>query len=102
MLMTGAVIVVAIYDLLVVTLTGSIDYSVSRWFASYATYPGIVFGVGYVCGHFFGWMTPTMPAHKKNQLLRIASHMRLWARCGSYFHEDLLRWAVQLEEIAGK
>lgn len=59
---TAVCIVAVLYDLIVITYFGNINLSISRWFASYAGYPGIVFGVGYLCGHFFGLMTPTPPA----------------------------------------
>jgi hypothetical protein len=90
LVMTSIVIVVAVYDLCVVTFSGNINASVSRWFASFATYPAIVFGIGYVCGHFFGWMTPTMPQGAREQLKKLADRER---------HAGFPLWADEIERI---
>lgn len=70
LVVTTLVIVLGIYDLVMV-VTGGVDASVSRYFSGLSTYPGIVFVIGYICGHFFGWMTPTLPAGVRARLSRI-------------------------------
>lgn len=55
---TVLVIVLAIYDLLAVQLWG-IDYSVSRWFQNTGfDGPYLIFTLGYLSGHFWGYMPP--------------------------------------------
>lgn len=54
---TVLVLAVAIYDVVAIQL-GGIDASVSVWFNSFARYPAVVFGCGYLAGHWFGMMTP--------------------------------------------
>lgn len=96
--MTTIVIVVAVYDLIVVSFSGNINASVSQWFASFAGYPAIVFGVGYLCGHFFGWMKPGMPMAKQAELRNIAGDIRVYANPP----EAASKWYSQIMEIAGK
>lgn len=70
-IMTTLVICIALWDLIIIGYCRNINWSVSRWFASYSYYPGIVFAVGYLCGHFFGLMTPTPPAGDRPGVIRM-------------------------------
>jgi hypothetical protein len=56
MIVTGTIIALGIYDLTVVAF-GGVDSSVSRFFqnAGFQS-PFIAFTVGYICGHFWGFM----------------------------------------------
>lgn len=57
LIVTTIIIILGIYDLIAVS-TGGVDISVSRFFNGLSPYPGPVFVVGYICGHFWGWMSP--------------------------------------------
>lgn len=54
---TSLVIAATVYDVIALQI-GGVDASISRWFSSFSSYPMPVFGCGYLCGHFFGWITP--------------------------------------------
>ena len=55
---TGLIITLAIYDLVIVSL-GGVHSSVSRFMQRSALKsPVIAFAVGFVCGHIFGYMAP--------------------------------------------
>lgn len=57
-IVTTAVIALGIYDLYVVS-TGGITSSISRFMQnSGIDAPVIVFAVGFICGHIFGYMPP--------------------------------------------
>lgn len=107
LLMTIVVISVAIYDLIVVSL-GGVNISVSAWFESFGSYPAIVFGVGFVCGHFFGYFRKGMPAGARVQLLNLAEELRGLSnvpedgRALSIARMHLRGWAERIETIAGK
>lgn len=56
---TVVIIVLAIYDLIAVSV-GGIDHSVSMWFNHYGlNAPYLVFSLGYLAGHFWGYMKPS-------------------------------------------
>lgn len=61
---TSVMIAAVVYDVLAIEL-GGVDASISHWFASFGSYPVVVFGCGYLCGHFFGLMSPVKPAGEK-------------------------------------
>lgn len=53
---TILIIVLGIYDLVCV-VTGGVDRSVSQFLANVGfTSPMVVFAIGFVCGHLFGYM----------------------------------------------
>lgn len=55
---TILVITLAIYDLVVVSFWG-VEVSVSRFLQSTAfKAPFVPFGIGFICGHLFGYMPP--------------------------------------------
>jgi hypothetical protein len=55
---TGGVIALGIYDLVVVAV-GGVDVSVSRFMQDAGLQaPWIVFTIGFICGHIFGYMPP--------------------------------------------
>jgi TRAP-type uncharacterized transport system fused permease subunit len=63
-LVTGAVITLGIYDLAIVATNG-IDQSISRFLQDTAFgSPLITFVFGFVCGHIFGYMKPSIAASK--------------------------------------
>ena len=64
---TIAIITVAIYDLIVVVLTGT-GASVSRFLidAGFES-PLFVFGSGFICGHLFGYMKPKDDRREKKE-----------------------------------
>lgn len=57
-IVTGCVVFLGIYDLIAVT-TGGVVSSVSR-FLQWAGFqaPAIVFAMGFIAGHIFGYMPP--------------------------------------------
>ena len=56
LLCTIVVITAAIYDLVAVQI-GGVDISISRWFQTVGfTSPFLIFVLGYLAGHFFGFM----------------------------------------------
>lgn len=58
---TILVITLAIYDLVVVSFWG-VEVSVSRFFQNAAfEAPFVPFGIGFICGHLFGYMPPKKP-----------------------------------------
>lgn len=57
LIVTTVIITLGIYDLCAVSF-GGVDVSISRFFNGLSPYPGPVFVVGYICGHFWGFMTP--------------------------------------------
>jgi hypothetical protein len=55
---TAAVILIGIYDLYAVS-TGGVETSVSRYMQDVGLdAPFIVFTIGFICGHIFGYMPP--------------------------------------------
>lgn len=58
LIVTTLVIILGIYDLWAVAF-GGVESSVSRFMqeAGFAR-PTVVFVVGYICGHFWGYMPP--------------------------------------------
>lgn len=57
-LMTVAVIVLAIYDLIIVSV-GGVDWSVSRWVQNIGfDAPYLILTIGFLLGHWFGYMPP--------------------------------------------
>lgn len=55
LVVTTLIIIAGIYDLIVVLWFGT-DASISRLFVGIGCYPTPVFALGYIMGHFFGWM----------------------------------------------
>jgi len=53
---TVVVILAAIYDLIAVQVWG-IKGSISKWFQGLSKYPVIVFAMGYMAGHWLGFMS---------------------------------------------
>jgi hypothetical protein len=59
LIVTGAIIFLGIYDLVVVTFNLGIGSSISRFMQRTALrHPAVSFSVGFVCGHIFGYMAP--------------------------------------------
>lgn len=66
MIVVGAIIALAIYDLLVVSC-GGLQYSISRYLQNSALKsPFISFAFGFVCGHIFGYMPPEIDKNVEN------------------------------------
>ena len=62
MITTATVIVLAIWDLIAVTYLGGVDVSISRFIQNASLRaPFISFAIGFLCGHFFGFMPPVCP-----------------------------------------
>lgn len=58
MIVTASVIALGIYDLLAVATDG-VESSISRFMQNSGIQaPWIVFTVGFICGHIFGYMPP--------------------------------------------
>jgi hypothetical protein len=58
MIITASVITLAIYDLIAV-FCGGVPSSISRTMQNAGLdAPFIVFGLGFICGHIFGYMPP--------------------------------------------
>lgn len=58
MVVTCGVVALGIYDLAVVA-SGGVELSVSRFMQSAGLQaPMIVFSIGFICGHIFGYMPP--------------------------------------------
>lgn len=58
MVVTAGVITLGIYDLVVVA-SGGVESSVSRFMQEVGFQaPAVVFAVGFICGHIFGYMPP--------------------------------------------
>ena len=58
MIVTGCVIALGIYDLYAVA-SGGVETSISRFMQNAGlNAPWIVFTVGFICGHIFGYMPP--------------------------------------------
>ena len=55
--MTATMIGLALYDIVAIQF-GGIDASVSQWFAGAGRYPLLLLVIGYLLGHFWGWMQP--------------------------------------------
>jgi hypothetical protein len=56
---TGGIIALGIYDLIVVGINPNTELSVSRFLADMGfKAPAVVFAIGFVCGHLFGYMKP--------------------------------------------
>jgi len=56
---TGLIIFLGVYDLVVVTADLGIENSVSRFMQDSALeHPMVCFAVAFVCGHIFGYMKP--------------------------------------------
>lgn len=56
---TTGIIILGIYDLVCVTLGAGTDLSVSRFLVNAGVQaPMVVFTIGFVCGHLFGYMKP--------------------------------------------
>jgi hypothetical protein len=59
MIVTAGVITLGIYDLAVVAFGGGVEMSVSRFMQDAGLQaPWIVFTIGFICGHIFGYMPP--------------------------------------------
>lgn len=107
LLITTVIVILGIYDGIAV-MFGGVDVSISRLFSSVSSYPGPVFVLGYIAGHVFGWMTPTMPQAKRNDLTKLIEEMRGFAADtgnGSALivsRVHIQGWAQRLEQIAGK
>ena len=57
-IVTSSVIALGIYDLYAVA-SGGVETSISRFMQEAGlTAPWIVFTVGFICGHIFGYMPP--------------------------------------------
>ena len=58
MIVTACVIILGIYDLIAVA-TGGVVSSISRFLqdAGFRA-PALVFSIGFICGHIFGYMPP--------------------------------------------
>ena len=66
LIVTGFIIALGIYDLCVVAISGT-ESSVSRFMQESGFHsPFIVFTVGYICGHFWGFMPPICSVCKKS------------------------------------
>jgi len=64
-IVTGAVIALGIYDLVVVVGDMGIQYSVSRFLQNAGLEaPMVTFAIGFVAGHIFGYMPPKCPEDK--------------------------------------
>jgi hypothetical protein len=62
---TIIIITLGIYDLVCVTL-GSTDISVSAFLINAGIQaPAVVFAVGFICGHLWGYMKPVKPEELK-------------------------------------
>lgn len=62
-IVTGCIIVLGIYDLITVSVNG-VGTSISRYMQDAGlNAPFVVFAVGFICGHIFGYMPPK----KRNQ-----------------------------------
>jgi hypothetical protein len=61
MIITAAIIILGVYDLFV-AFWGGLDSSISRAMqdAGFKS-PTIPFVLGYICGHWFGYMKPNCP-----------------------------------------
>lgn len=58
MVVTCGVVALGIYDLVVV-VSGGVELSVSRFMQTVGLQaPLIVFAIGFICGHIFGYMPP--------------------------------------------
>jgi hypothetical protein len=58
LVVTGCLIALALYDLVVVSVNG-VGTSISRFMQRSALKsPLVAFAVGFVCGHIFGYMAP--------------------------------------------
>lgn len=57
---TAIILVIAVYDVVAIYF-GGIDASVSRWMQRMgATSPFLIFAAGWLCGHWWGNMTPVV------------------------------------------
>jgi hypothetical protein len=64
---TTLIIALGIYDLICVTL-GSTQVSVSAFLINVgADAPGVIFTIGYICGHLFGYMKPVRQIARENE-----------------------------------
>lgn len=69
---TGMIITLAIYDLIVVC-RGGVQSSVSRFMQrSSLKSPVVAFAVGFICGHIFGYMAPE-PLNKPDDIQQVES-----------------------------
>lgn len=65
---TIIIIALAIYDLIVVVVGKGTEQSVSQFMVSMGwNAPMVVFGVGFICGHLFGYMRPTWQVRKDRE-----------------------------------
>ena len=61
-IVTAAIIILGIYDLIVVVADMGIQYSVSRFLQNAGLEaPMVTFAIGFVAGHIFGYMPPKCP-----------------------------------------
>ena len=75
---TCLVIGITIYDVIAVQI-GGIDASVSRWMGSWSRIPGVMLGVGFLAGHFWGAMTPKdVPQPEFGILDWVRNLFRVW------------------------
>ena len=64
---TAIVIIIAVYDLYAVA-TGGVESSVSRFIQdSGYDAPFLIFAMGYLCGHWFGFMKPACELEHKEK-----------------------------------
>ena len=94
LVITATIIMLGIYDLVMVA-TGGVEASISRYLSSFGSYPFVVFTFGYIMGHVFGWMTPTLPMGVRVQLENMLAQMN---RDESYKPDG---YAATLRKILG-
>lgn len=100
LLMTIAVIVASIYDLIVVTI-GGVDMSLSRWFQTigYAS-PFQLIVLGYLLGHFFGYMPFKYRLFKVDEVGWVISGRQVSSReCRKAFKLDQKPSVSELKNI---
>ena len=97
LLMTTLIIVLGIYDLCAVTF-GGVDVSISRWLESLARYPFILVTFGYILGHVWGWMTPTLPLGVRTKLEDLRKE--IGEHCCEY-NDKFYKWSSVLGRILG-
>lgn len=96
LLCVAAVIAATLYDIIALCFFG-VDGSISHWLAAFSAYPVPVFGVGFLCGHFFGNMYPIMPIGQRTELERLSADIR----ATSVSMGVVPAWADRLDKILG-
>ncbi len=67
MIITAAIIILGIYDLFAV-FWGGVDATISRVMKDAGIQnPFVIFVVGYICGHIFGFMSPNCTCKDKKK-----------------------------------